>query len=243
MRVFLTGDTHGTFGRIGAFCDHMKTTKSDILIILGDAGINYEDELYDRRAKEYLEELPITIFSIHGNHERRPYTLYSYHEKEWHGGRVYVEDEFPSLLFAKDGEIYDINGLKTLAIGGAYSVDKYIRIAHNMGWWADEQPSQEIRKYVEKQLTEVVDWKVDVVLTHTTPLKYEPTEAFLPFISQSMVDKSTEMWLDTIEDRLCYQWWFCGHYHIEKQIGRLRFMFEDYAEFPGESTVQKSGVE
>ena len=45
-------------------------------------------------------------------------------------------------------------------------------------------------------------WKVDIVLTHTTPLKYEPVETFLPGIEQSNVDKSTEEWLDTIEDRL-----------------------------------------
>ena len=42
------------------------------------------------------------------------------------------------------------------------------------------------------------DWKVDVVLSHTTPLKYEPVEVFLPQIDQSQVDKSTEIWLDSI---------------------------------------------
>ena len=45
-------------------------------------------------------------------------------------------------------------------------------------------------------------WKVDVVLSHTTPLKYEPVEVFLLGIDQSKVDKSTEKWLDGIEDRL-----------------------------------------
>lgn len=31
-------------------------------------------------------------------------------ERLWRGGIVYVEDEFPNLLFARDGEVYDING-------------------------------------------------------------------------------------------------------------------------------------
>ena len=46
---------------------------------------------------------------------------------EWHGGLVYREEEYPNLVFAKDGEIYDIAGKKTIVIGGAYSVDKWYR--------------------------------------------------------------------------------------------------------------------
>ena len=42
----------------------------------------------------------------------------SYEEQEWNGGIVYVEPDFPNLLFAKDGEIYDLDGRKTIVIGG-----------------------------------------------------------------------------------------------------------------------------
>ena len=34
-------------------------------------------------------------------------------------------------------------------------------------------------------------------------------------------------WLDTIEDKLDYKKWYCGHYHIDKYIDKLRFMFKD----------------
>lgn len=36
----------------------------------------------------------------------------------------------------------------------------------------------------------------------STPLKYEPVEVFMAEVDQSKVDKSTEEWLDGIEDRL-----------------------------------------
>ena len=72
-----------------------------------------------------------------------------------------------------------------------------------LGWWLDEQPSEEIKHRVEENLKEL-RWDVDVVLTHTAPLKYEPREVFLPGINQGMVDKSTEQWLDSIEERLDY---------------------------------------
>lgn len=61
---------------------------------------------------------------------------------------------------------------------------------------------------------------------HTVPLKYEPVEVFLPQIDQSQVDKSTETWLDGIEDRLTYRHWYAGHYHTEKEIDRLTLLFE-----------------
>lgn len=144
-----------------------------------------------------------------------------------------MEDTYPNLLFAKDGEVYDLDGRQALVIGGAYSVDKYYRLSRGWGWWADEQPSPEIKARVEASI-EQMGWMVDIVLSHTTPLKYEPVEVFLPGIDQSKVDKSTEEWLDSIEERLDYKKWYCGHYHTEKKIDRLQIMFNDYAALEAE---------
>ena len=134
-----------------------------------------------------------------------------------------MEDDYPNLLFAKDGEIFDLEGRKAIVIGGAYSVDKYYRLRNGMNWFQDEQPSDEIKRQTEQAL-ENCQWKVDLVLSHTCPQKYVPIEAFLPGLDQSMVDHSTEEWLDTIEDRLDYQSWYCGHWHIDKRIDKLHFM-------------------
>lgn len=46
-----------------------------------------------------------------------------------------------------------MEGTRHLVIGGAYSVDKYYRLENNMLWFADEQPSAEIKTYVEDQIT------------------------------------------------------------------------------------------
>ena len=136
------------------------------------------------------------------------------------------------MLFAKDGEVFELDGKKVIVMGGAYSVDKMVRLMYGYGWWPDEQPSEEIKKDVERKLEEL-GWKVDVVLSHTTPLKYEPVEVFLEGIDQSKVDKSTEAWLDRIEDRLDYGKWYCGHYHTEKKIDRVEIMFENFDMFCG----------
>ena len=46
-------------------------------------------------------------------------------------------------------------------------------------------------------------------------------------IDQNTVDDSTERWLDGIEEKVDYKAWLCGHWHIEKQIDKLRFLFHD----------------
>jgi len=227
--IYITGDTHGQFYRIAKFCEDFNTSKEDVLIILGDAGINYYESKSDEKLKRKLDELPVTLFCIHGNHEQRPFAIATYEEEIWHKGMVYIEKNHPSLIFAKDGEVYDFNGLKAIVLGGAYSVDKNYRISRNMPWFENEQPSEEIKRRVEKRLEEY-EWKINLVLSHTTPLKYEPLEVFLSFIDQNSVDKSTELWLDKIEDKLDYQKWYCGHYHTEKKIDSIEIMYENIEE-------------
>lgn len=234
--IYITGDTHGNFDHVEYFCKCHQTNTDDVLIILGDAGINYSSPKFDKKIKEQLSQLPITIFAIHGNHEQRPFTIPSYQEKLWKEGTVYYEPEFPTILFAKDGEIFDFDGNKTIVIGGAYSVDKEYRLIRGLKWWEDEQPSDEIKSYVESQLDRV-NWNIDVVLSHTTPLKYEPVEVFLPFIDQSTVDKSTEEWLDKIENKLAYRKWYSGHYHTEKKVDKLELMFTNFDIFMNDQKV------
>ena len=227
--IFLTGDTHRDFDRVEEFCEENGTTVDDVLIILGDAGINYYLDRDDEVLKAYLSKLPITLFMLHGNHEERPGEIGSYEETLWRGGIVYWEPDYPNLLFAKDGEIYDFDGKKTLVIGGAYSVDKYYRLRRGLPWFETEQPDEGTMEYVERQLDEV-GWRVDCVLTHTAPASYEPTWAFIPGLDQSLVDKTTEKWLDSIERRLSYNSWYCGHYHVESQEVPVRIMYQEFEE-------------
>ena len=62
--IYVTGDTHGNFSRIAHFCARMNTKPDDIMIILGDAGINFYGGWRDRHKKEFISKLPITLFCI-----------------------------------------------------------------------------------------------------------------------------------------------------------------------------------
>ena len=69
IMIYITGDTHGRFERVERFCERLGTSREDILILLGDAGINFSGGWRDRMKKELLKSLPVTIFAIHGNQE------------------------------------------------------------------------------------------------------------------------------------------------------------------------------
>jgi len=229
--IYITGDKHADFREVFIFCFDNATSLDDILIVLGDAGINYYSNEKDNALKNNLKEhYPITFFCIHGNHEERPENINIYKTKKFHDGIVYYEEDYPNILFAKDGEVYNFNNHKVLVIGGAYSVDKYFRLSKGYNWYESEQPSDETKNKVRKVLKNL-DNKVDIILSHTCPYKYIPREMFLDGIDQSTVDNSTEYFLDEIEELTDYNFWYCGHYHTDKKIDKIIFMFHKIEEF------------
>lgn len=173
--IYITGDIHGTISPIFKLCRKINPTESDTVIILGDVGANYSLDSRDVYFKRQLSEFKPTFFCIHGNHECRPQNIPGYKEKDWNGGKVLYQDEFPKILFSVDGEIFDLNGIKCLVIGGAYSVDKYFSLQCGSKWFEDEQPSDEIKSKVMKQIE---NNNIDIIFSHTCPKKYIPTECF-----------------------------------------------------------------
>ncbi len=239
--TLITGDTHRRFDRLQHFVKKFGVVEGDVMIILGDAGINYYGGYIDDPVKYSLSKLGLKLFCIHGNHEMRPEATGRYKETEWNGGIVYCEEKHPHLIFAKDGEIYDIDGHKTLVIGGAYSVDKYYRLALGEKWFADEQPPDETKEYVERRLDKC-GWNVDAVLSHTVPYKYRPTDLFISGIDQTTVDTGTEKWLGYIEERLVYKKWYAGHFHCDRNIDNLSIMYGKVGRFMSDADLRFSMI-
>lgn len=229
--IYITGDTHRGFCRIEDFCREKNTSREDVLIILGDAGINYFGDFTDDLLKYRLSLMPITLFCIYGNHEFRPSESIGYEVFQFHGGAAYVQKQYPNLVFARDGEVYDFAGNQCLVCGGAYSVDKFYRLANGLHWFAYEQPSPSIKRRVITKLAGL-NYEVDIFLTHTCPFRYRPVEAFFPGIDESTIDTSTEQWFGELERYIRYKNWYCGHYHIEKTIDKIRFLYTDIVELP-----------
>ena len=166
QRWIITGDCHGQFGRFKS----LDKTPNTAVIILGDVGLNYNLNKNDYGAKRGLcKNYPYTFYCVRGNHEARPSDvpgMQLVYDKEV-DGEVWVEEEFPRIRYFKDWDIYTIDGLRTLVIGGAYSVDKHYRLAQGWKWFENEQLTQTER---DACYMSVYGRQIDLVLSHTCPL-------------------------------------------------------------------------
>ena len=59
--IFVTGDTHADFRDLITKSIRYGMTNRDLLIILGDVGINYFGDWRDQRNKDELAIIPATI--------------------------------------------------------------------------------------------------------------------------------------------------------------------------------------
>lgn len=219
----ITGDKHQQFQSI---CD-LDTIKyppeETAIIILGDAGINWNLDHTDQEVKHYLSSLGYRFYLVRGNHEERPENISNIHiwyDKEV-GNRIYIEDEFPSIRYLIDGADYNFNDHYTLVLGGAYSVDKEYRIQNNWNWFPQEQLSAEERINIFHKIQNL---SYDIILSHTCPYTWRPTELFLPSIDQTTVDTSTEEWLEYCSYNMWWDSWYWGHYHKDQDYSCGRHM-------------------
>lgn len=218
--IYLIGDIHGRIKSLLTFKNILKFDSTDTIICLGDVGANFFLNKRDAQFKEKLNNLGCQLFMIRGNHEQRPSILANqasindnWAVTQLFEGSVWVEDKYPNIYYAMDyPNVYNINGYSTLIIPGAYSVDKYYRLANHLTWFEEEQLTEEEMKY-GKFMCEKHNNKFDLVLSHTCPSIYMPTDLFLSVVDQSMVDKTMERYLAEIEQNLDYKLWCFGHYH------------------------------
>lgn len=227
-------DTHGgvaTISRISDIQRNMPEYKPEetMVVILGDSGLNFWLNNTDKKYKELLNSMNYHIYCVRGNHEQRPELIKSMVliNDENVKNVVYMEEDFPNIRYFVDGKIYNLLGYKCLVVGGAYSVDKWYRLARagyarneaetadpkKCGWFKDEcLTAAEMAAIMEKVKGESVDF----VLSHTCPLSWEPTDLFLNGIDQSTVDKSMEVWFDELKDNVKWKYWLFGHYHADR---------------------------
>jgi 3-oxoacid CoA-transferase subunit A len=222
-RIFVTGDIHGDVRDLWErICRIPDASKDDLLIILGDCGFFYY-HFFGNVKKDFLmqqaaAELPITILCIQGNHEV-PFKDMPAERIKLFGGAGFESNE---IYFADNGTTLTINNKTFLVIGGAYSVNKEIRILRKYGWWEHEELTDAELAEIENQ---VKGKKYDYVITHTCPYNNLPREVFLAEVDQSKVENRTEKVLQKIHDSISFDHWYCGHFHTDKIDGKIEFFY------------------
>ena len=261
----ITGDTHGgsaTITRIENIHRNMEDCVPEYtgIIILGDAGLNFYLNNTDKKYKKILNNMGYHIYCVRGNHEERPENIPGMIlvKDENVDNAVWMQEEFSNIRYFVDGNEYTIGGHSTLIIGGAYSIDKWYRLARagyspaeaetanpkKCGWFKEELLTEDEMHAIGEK---VLNKKYDFVLSHTCPQSWEPTDLFLRGIDQLQVDKSMEIWMDALKNCIDWRVWLFGHFHADRvERPCVEQMYMDYEKLDtiwnrwyGERTYEK----
>ena len=227
LNWLITGDKHA---QLEGVLSLLRDNEDDSLaiIILGDAGFNFYLDKKEHSLKTTFNSTHNYVYCVRGNHEERPENLPDHkliYDENVKGEVWCDEKRWPYIRYFQDGGIYEIDGRSVLVLGGAYSVDKYYRLACHYQWFKDEQLSQNEMKNISDN---VRGKSFDIVLSHTCPYSWEPRDLFLSSVDQSTVDDSMELWMDKLKDEIKYNLWLFGHFHGDRLTRpHVEMMFHD----------------
>lgn len=246
--IFVTGDCHSDFRRFAAssFPEQKEMTREDYVIICGDFGGVWYQKGYSAFAKslktenywlDWLENKPFTTLFVDGNHECFD-RLYEYPVKSFHGGLVH--EIRPHVLHLMRGEVFELQGYKFFAFGGASSHDiqdgilnpddfadpdnfkdtykrwkkqrKMFRVK-GWSWWEQELPSEKEKQH-GIEILERCNWDVDFVVSHCAPQNVVSV-----FSHELYKPDDLTMYFNSLLDKgLKFNAWLFGHYHDNQKI-------------------------
>lgn len=223
MATFITGDKHGDLTEILNFIKKMKLSENDNIIVLGDMGLLWRKDKKDFNYNINLwnmESNGVKLYFIDGNHEN--FTLLK--EFPIENNMQKISNNIYHLL---RGHIYEFEGKKILTIGGADSIDWYLR-TKGFTWWKEETISK-------TDIASIAAAHYDYVLTHCCPRSiFENNRVYLITlreIDQEKVNHNSEDMLEQVKKRITFDHWYFGHYHIDKELdSNFRCVFHDFIE-------------
>ena len=246
-KIWITGDKHGYAQDMANVILQCKdATSQDYLIICGDFGAEYGKYVMGG-LKKVCKTFPGKIIVLRGNHDecywkkhtientkdislQTPEDGWKFVSEESYYPHFIYQQKYPNILYTRDeGDIISLGGYKFLFIPGAYSVDKFYRLAYDLPY----NPKEQLTDVEKVNLIDLIEeWlmynKIDFVISHTFPLSWEKyyKDLFLTDINQSTVDKKTEKFLDKIKKILNnkYIHWFGGHFHDDRELNEKATM-------------------
>lgn len=214
--IYITGDTHRDLNSNKLYSKNLphytNCTKDDYLIVAGDFGYVWDNSEKELNLRDVLNSKKFTTLFVDGNHENFD-LLATFPIITKFGGKVRQIDT--SIFQLMRGEVYLIAGKTIFTFGGASSVDKERRRV-NVDWWGAELPTYEEIENAFINL-EKIDYKVDIVVTHTAPSSLVDTT--LGFKSKYDLDICNHLF-EELRTKLIYGKWYYGHFHTDKVIGK-----------------------
>ena len=215
MKIIVSGDIHGQFD-IRKLSNHKVISEfgslPDVLIITGDFGVPWSNDLLDRQDKylrEWYESKPYKVLVIPGNHENYG-RISLMPQVSIYGATAHQYGS--NIFFIDKNEILTIDNTTFYCFGGATSTDQSQRIPYT-SWWPEEDATYS--DFIKMQEKLIAYPSVDYIITHTCPERWVP---LLGDNFHSFDNCPTRKVLDYLAENINYTTWFFGHFHIDKQL-------------------------
>jgi TPR repeat protein/glycosyltransferase involved in cell wall biosynthesis/predicted phosphodiesterase len=219
-RIILLADVHGhlRLDLLKEKLGKLSLKAKDIVVILGDAGIVWQEPMRDD-VKTFYSNLPCDVLFVDGNHENFD-LLYKMRTATRYGDVVH--EVLPNVFHLLRGKAYLINGKKCFVFGGAYSMKKEDNSSPVQIWDA-ELPSKEEYCAGEKTVIQN-EKKFDFILSHQAP------KSLLDKIGYSYAKKETELlcYLEKLKNSISFDCWYFGHIHKDFKNEKFVCLYESY---------------
>ena len=210
--IYVTGDIHGDINRFSEINlpGESSWTEEDCLIICGDFGFIFKGDEKEKAALDILAKKPYRILWADGNHENFS-ALSEFPEEKWQGGKIHrIRHNVYHLM---RGQVFTIEGKKFFTMGGAYSIDRYMR-KRDVSYWEAELPvSSEYREASDN--LKANGMKVDYIITHTAPREIIRRMGHSPDVH----DMELTGFLEWVMYDCSFRHWYFGHWHEDRTIG------------------------
>lgn len=207
--VLAAGDWHGNAQWAEACFQYAYKSGADAILHVGDFGMWVDGEWTDRylaRVERAAQEWGIFLYWVDGNHEDHSRTA-EFNDPENRPMTVHLPRGYRWTWWEK----------RFMALGGAFSVDRFMR-TENVGWWAGEELSLADVEYASRD----DGIPVDVVVAHDCPVGVD-----IPGIGADAATQVRGDWPDhmlyganmhrvkvrDVYDAVRPKLWLHGHYH------------------------------
>ncbi|MBR0278176.1 MAG: metallophosphoesterase [Clostridia bacterium] len=208
--ICFISDLHGNSNFSGLKVYLNIAADNDLLIILGDIGLFFEDSEDNRIFNNCFLSIDKKIALVDGNYENFSY-LNSFPEEAWNGGTVRRLTE--NIVLLKRGNIFNIEGKSFFVFGGCKSSPKW----KEMGLWHyGEEPENEELNLAYKNLKKH-NYFVDYILTH----KYEQSPP-----RGTVCPKLREL-TAFIDNNVQFKKWYAGHWHTNGKFDEKHIFIYD----------------
>lgn len=203
-KIAFAGDWHMNERWAATAIHYAAKQGADVILHAGDFGYTFRPSFL-HEVGAALGSHGMHLFFVDGNHENHDY-LRQLPKNEDGTGHV---GKYVSHL--PRGFRWNWDGVRFLGIGGAVSVDQYMR-TQGVSWWVQEPiSSRDLAAAIEGGL-------VDVVLAHDAPAGHEiPTIHRQAHLWPEELIRSSEgnrERLRQVADEVRPRHWFHGHYHV-----------------------------